>query len=288
MPGKRIFYRLYRKCCYLLNRIKIGISPIQYALNQEAGDRMIIVSMTSYPARFPHIHLTLKSIMLQTMRPDRIIVWLDEDVTRDQYTEKMMAFEKLGVEYRTAPGNLKPHKKYIHAMQEYPECIIITVDDDVVYSSDVIASLMETHKKYPSAVCARRVHRITKNSEGGLAPYNEWQGEYMSERQPSHELMATGVGGVLYPPHCFDPRVFDAELIQKLCLGADDIWLKVMELLAGTKVVWAVCRIPAPDEIKGSQKSNLRSENVESNQNDVYMYNVLKYFHMRENCFWDS
>lgn len=288
MNGKGICYRLYRKCCYFLNRIKINTAANENALNREPRDRKLIVSLTSYPARFPYIHLTLKSIMLQTVKPDKIIVWLDENVTRAQYTEEMMALEKYGVEYRTAPGALKPHKKYIHAMQEYPEAVIITVDDDVIYSPNVIKSLMETHKKYPSAVCARRVHRITRNREGKLAPYSEWQGEYMQERQPSYELLATGVGGVLYPPHCFDNRAFDMELIRKLCLGADDIWLKVMELLAGTKVVWAPCHIPTPEEIKESQESNLRSENVKSDKNDVYMYDLLKYFHVNEDCFWKA
>lgn len=288
MGGKGIFYRLYRKCCYILNRIKLNGAIKENPLNREPRDKQIIVSMTSYPARFPHIHLTLKSIMRQTMKPDKIIVWLDEDVTRSQYTEEMIALEKCGVEYRTARGNLKPHKKYIYAMREYPEDIIITADDDVIYSPNVIKSLMNTHKKYPSAVCARRVHRIIRNQKGKIAPYNKWQGEYMRKKQPSHDLLATGVGGVLYPPHCLDSRAFDMELIKKLCLGADDIWLKIMELLAGTKVVWAPCHIPAPEEIKESQKNNLRSENVRSDKNDVYMQDVLAYFHINENCFWKS
>lgn len=280
-------YRLYRKCCYGINRIRIKISKERYALNRKPRERKVIVSLTSYPARFPWIHLTLKSIMLQTVKPDKIIVWLDENVVRTQFTKEMITLEKYGIEYRAVQGSLKPHKKYIHAMQKYPEDIIITVDDDVLYAPDTIQSLMDTHKKYPNAVCARRVHRIIRDQTGRLASYDEWQGEYMREREPSHELLATGVGGVLYTPRCLDNRAFDMELIQQLCLEADDIWLKVMELLVGTKVVWAPCRIPVPEEIKGSQKTNLRNVNVKNNKNDIYIHDVLRYFQLDENCFWE-
>lgn len=51
------------------------------------------------------------------------------------------------------------------------------------------------------------------------------------------DLLATGVGGILYPPHCMDNRLFDIEKIQQLCLYGDDIWLKAMQLLSGTPVV---------------------------------------------------
>jgi hypothetical protein len=286
MKDKTIFYRLYRKCAYAARRNTVKKSKPQNALNTQKREQKIIVSMTSYPARFHCIHIALKSIMLQTVKPDRIIVWLDEDVSRNSYTKEMTELEKYGVEYRNAPGDLKPHKKYIHAMQEYPDDIIITVDDDLIYSADLIKSLMKTHEKYPDAVCARRVHKIIKNKNSDIASYNEWIGEYTGSSKPSHDLIATGVGGVLYPPHCLDKRTFDIEKICELSLKADDIWLKFMELLSGTKVVFAPCAIPMPQLIEKEQSSNLRSENVSQNMNDVYFQNVMKYFDLKPDIFW--
>lgn len=278
MNSKGIFYRIYRKCCYIIRRKQVAASKYQYALNQAKRDEKIVVSMTSYPQRFRNIHWTLKSIMLQTMKPDKIIVWLDEHVTRDQYTKEMIDFEKYGVEYRPMPGDLKPHKKYIYAMQEYSDSLIITVDDDLIYSKDLIESLVKTHQKYPNEVCARRVHRIIRNDRGEIAPYNNWEGEYTLNKAPAHDLFATGVGGVLYPPHCVDRRTFDIDLIMKLSSRQDDVWLKFMEWLVGTKVVWAPCRIPMPQVIEESQETSLKSENVGQNRNDVYFCNVAKYF----------
>ncbi|MFD2440114.1 hypothetical protein ACFSS8_08530 [Paracoccus kondratievae] len=40
----------------------------------------LIVSLTSYPARFASLHLVLRSVLQQTVRADRVILWLDEGI----------------------------------------------------------------------------------------------------------------------------------------------------------------------------------------------------------------
>ena len=284
---KKLIYRIYRKINYIFRRIYVHAAPKRYALNRQERDTRIIVSLTSYPGRFAHIHTALKSIMLQTVRPDKIIVWLDEDVSRDRLTAKMLELEQYGIEYRSMPGDLKPHKKYIHAMREFPEDMIITVDDDLIYAKDVIETLLKTHERYPKAVCARRVHKITKKPNGEIASYNDWLGEYCGCNIPAHALIATGVGGVLYPPHCLYGAALDETLITDLSLKADDIWLKFMELLNGTYVVWAPCKIPMPDLIEKEETTSLKSENVAQNKNDVYFANVQNYFHVLAEAFYE-
>lgn len=284
----KLSYRIYRKINYIMRRIYVHAAPKRYALNRQKRKTRIIVSLTSYPGRFAHIHTALKSMMLQTVKPDKIIVWLDEDVTRDMFTARMLELEQYGIEYRAMPGDLKPHKKYIHAMREFPDDIIITMDDDLIYSGDVIETLLNTHERYPRAVCARRVHKITRNADGTIAPYNDWLGEYGGCDIPSHELVATGVGGVLYPPRCLHEAAFDETLITDLSWKADDIWLKFMELLNGTYVVWAPCRIPMPELIEKEQKTSLKSENVAQNKNDVYFANMQNYFDVHPDAFYEA
>ena len=281
---KRLSYRIYRKFIYLLRRIYVFSAPKRNALNSTHRKTDVIVSLTSYPARFPFIHITLKSMMLQSMKPDRIIVWLDKDVDQSRLTPKMRALERYGIEYRYVK-DLRSHKKYFYVMQEFSDSIIITIDDDVIYPKDVIKSLMDTHERYPDAVCARRVHKITKNVDGTIAAYNDWLGEYCECDTPSHALIAVGVGGILYPPHCLYEKVFDEELIRKLCLKADDIWLKFMEVLNGTYVVWTPCKIPMPELIEKAQETSLNSENVGQNMNDVYFANMQKYFDVQSDDF---
>lgn len=262
------------RCRRLVRQVKNAV-PV-YAVTTEKRAQKIIVSMTSYPPRFPYLGLCLKSLLLQSVKPDHIILWLD--CRADEVTQEMRSYEQYGITIRFVKGDLKPHKKYFFAMQEFPDDIIITVDDDVIYPVDTIESLIKKHVEYPGCVCARRVHKVTLTSDGTIRPYSEWIDKCRCIREPSFMLVPTGVGGVLYPPHCLDNRVFDISAITRHCLMADDIWLKAMELLKGTKVVWVPNTILTPPYTEGSQESSLYLSNVHENRNDIYIKNMLMLF----------
>lgn len=258
-----------RKKEALVNSIQTGRT--EFGINPH-----IVISLTSYPARFGTVCKTLKSILNQSMKPDRIIVWLD--APPEMVTAEMRSLEKYGIEYRCSMENLKPHKKYFFAMQEFPQSLVVTVDDDLVYPKDLVRSLFMGWKNHPDCVCARRVHKMTFNSDGKLKAYNDWMFECRQQTVPSHLLVATSGAGVLYPPGCLDKRAFDAESIKRNCLDADDIWLKAMELLNGTKVFWVKNTMVHPPVVDGSQQTALCHTNVMKNRNDVYIANMERLF----------
>lgn len=260
-----------RAVYYIPNHILIYNNKkrqLEYGLSRGVGKERVVVSMTSFRPRFKNIHLCLKSILLQTFKPDRIVVWFGSDVKEDMLTQEMLDLKEYGVEYRFDENeNLMPHKKYFYIMQEEPDSVVITVDDDAVYPSNTLESLMDMHKRYPNCVCARRVHRIKWNKDGSLKPYMNWTKECKTIRKPSNELIAVGVGGVLYPPHCMNEEVFNIKNIKKLCIGMDDIWLKYMEQLNGTKVVWVPSMFPHPPSLEGI--ASLNESNVSQGKNDL-------------------
>lgn len=47
---------------------------------------------------------------------------------------------------------MRAHGKYHYAMQDFPNSIIVTVDDDMIYPNDTIESLWNAHVKYPNCV----------------------------------------------------------------------------------------------------------------------------------------
>ncbi len=251
----------------------------EYSLNTEERTKKIIVSLTSFPARFKHLHLVIRGILLQTVKPDELILYLDDNVNEEDVPDSLKELEKYGLQIRFRPANIKPHKKYYYAMKEHPDDIVITVDDDIIYPSGLIEGLLQTHIRYPKCVVATRAHRILFDSNGLPIEYNKWDWEWKIENIPSLELVATGVGGVLYPPHCMSEHLLDLDLINKLSLNNDDLWLKIMQVLVGTKVV--VCdrrlrenRMLVPD----SQEVSLNSTNVHKSANDIYMSQLMEYF----------
>lgn len=52
----------------------------------DGGDRRpIVVSLTSFPARFCDMDLCLKSLFRQTVKPDHIVLWLGSDSLDSDY-----------------------------------------------------------------------------------------------------------------------------------------------------------------------------------------------------------
>lgn len=265
---KKIAYTPFKK--HIKN--SVPSSEFQYGLNTLPREKKIIVSLTSFPKRFKTLPLCLKSLCLQTMKPDKILVFFGTDTVA--IPEELLNLQKYGIEFIRTNDNLMPHKKYFYAMQTFPDDIVITVDDDCMYSKNLVKMLYKTHKNHPDCIAAVRVHKMTYGKGKNLYSYNNWINNYTFRRKPSYTLMATGVGGVLYPPGSIPQRAFDAEAIKKYCLKADDIWLKFMQLLNRRKVVPAPLSLfysPEPYEIENSQEMSLNKENVKECKNDEYI-----------------
>ena len=131
----------------------------------EHRDKKIIVSLTSYPARINIVPYVIASILKQTMKPDKIILWLGIEKFPDKKLPKI--FEKLkrcgvDIEFRE---DLGPHTKYFYAMKEYPEDLIITFDDDVIYHGYIIESLYKSYLLHPKCVCALSITSETSKLE---------------------------------------------------------------------------------------------------------------------------
>ena len=250
---------------HMVLRRKHGKRGLVYGL--KTGE--IVVSMTSYPKRFAGLPETLKSLLNQTVKPDGIVVYLD--CGKEDLTPELLAMRRYGITFRFVAENLKAHLKYFHALRDFPGALVITADDDMIYTDDLIETLVDSWRKHPDCVSARRVHRMEFRADGSLKPYDDWTFECRSLKTPSDELVATGIGGVLYPPGVFDDRVFDGAAIREQCLGNDDIWLKWHELRLGIQVVWAPNGVVHPPVVESSQAVSLYGDNVGNRQNDLFI-----------------
>lgn len=246
-------------------------------------DNEVIVSLTSFPARMDKIYITLESLFRQTIRPDRIILWLADEQYPDKKAVEMRLkkYKKLGLEIQYC-DDLRSHKKYFYTMKKYPEAIVITADDDIIYSEDMLEKLLKTYLKYPGKIVCNRAHLMTEFN-GKLLPYNSWI--YRAKGYTGINIMfcPTGCAGVLYPPHSLSEHVFDSDVIRELCLFADDIWLKCMSYLKGTEVVLTEKDNPETIDIAGANKTGLAQLNVGQDLNDKQIKAVSDYYNIEWN-----
>ncbi len=247
-----------------------------------------IVSITSYPKRIRTIHITVKSILRQTIAPKKIIIWLFKEEFPggiESLPKKLKVLFKFNVEVRFVEINLKSHLKYFYAFQDFPDDRIITMDDDIIYYPDTIERLILMHNKYPDTICANSTKVIGINDEK-FEPYIKWRIIKSKKIVSSTNFIALGVGGVLYPPSMLDTkRLFNVDVIKTNCLSADDLWLKACSFIKETKITTGGCFTPNPVTIPNSQKIGLRTTNVEKNLNDEQWKNICHYFTITPDSF---
>ena len=259
-----IFEKLYRL-----------IHPHACLNTQEERKEKIIISLTTIPPRINKVAQVVIRMLEQTVKPDKIILHIGKDKFQNLPLPFFLKLQMklFGVEVRFVE-DIGPHTKYFYAISEFPNAIIITIDDDIRYPNDMISELYESYKKHPKAISARRCHLITFNEKGEIKKYNEWLYKYSELIDtPSFKLFPTGVGGVLYPPKSLHSEVFNLECLKKQALKNDDIWLKFMEVMNETPVVMTKPFIIK--HVKGSQKVALNQENVRGQGNDVIIQNVI-------------
>ncbi|MCD8120733.1 MAG: glycosyltransferase [Clostridiales bacterium] len=254
-----------------------------YETMQMLKSRKRIVSITSYPARISAVPVVLESIFSQTLLADKIMLWLAESQFPRKNADLPCELVQMEMDGRILIkwcDDLKPHKKYFYTMQEYPDDLVITIDDDIIYPENTLEKLYHSYLMYPDAVSTIRGHLMIIDEEGKLLPYNMWIRE--SDRggytQPSMQLFATGAGGVLYPPHLLNVALFNKQAIKDTCLLADDLWLKAMEVVNDVPVVVA-SEYMQLRYIPGTQETALYHTNMsdENNLNDIQLTNIINW-----------
>lgn len=240
-------------------------------------EKRLIVSLTTYPRRIHLIPQVLESIYKQTRKADEIVLWLAEEQFPGREEEFPEDVRNLVLENRLTIrwcDDLKPHKKYFYALQEYSDDLVVTLDDDLLYSPYMLSSLYASYLLYPECVSTVRAHLVMLDEQNQIMPYNAWiqETDYCIHK-PSMQLMATGGAGVLHPPGLFRKEFFDAEAIRENCLWADDLWLKAMQLVSGVPVVVAR-QFESLRYLPGSQDEALQTRNVQHGQNDVQLANI--------------
>ena len=165
IPKVRVLH--YKLDC-LLENIYIRVERIpKCGINKEHREEKVIVSLTSFPARIDRAYYAIKSLMLQSYKADKIILWLAESqFPSRQIPKRLQMLTEHGLTIRWC-DDLRSHKKYFYALQgQKNNELVITYDDDIIYENDSIEKLIKVHEQYPDCIVCIRAHEIMLDERG--------------------------------------------------------------------------------------------------------------------------
>ncbi len=219
--------RRFKLIEHILHDTESGIT------NQRYTDHDIIVSLTSFDKRINDVAFTIESLMQQSMKPNRIILWLDNSF-QNKLPQSLIYQQKRGLEINFCK-DIRSYTKLVPSLRNYPNDAIITFDDDLLYDYDIIERLIKAYLQNPNMIHACRANRMILDHHNKPIPYLQWNRK-INEVGPNRLNFLTGVGGVLYPPRCLDEEVLNEDVFLDICKFADDVWFNAMAIKKGTLI----------------------------------------------------
>lgn len=247
-------------------------------VTQNKRDKKLIVSLTSFPKRIGSVWITIESLLRQSLKPDEIILWLAEDQFDgiDSLPKELLEQRKRGLTIRFCK-DLRSHKKYFYAMQEYPDDLIVLMDDDMFYPYDTLKTLYKMHTENPNNICSLAVQVM----EGGFETMpSTWRNPKVNEKIVNSDKVQIFTGsGSLFSSKMLDREAFNENILTELCMYADDLWLTFMAYKKGTKITSCKKWRAFPVTIYGTAEGSLWYINSDKGQNDEQWKNLMNYYH---------
>lgn len=250
-------------------------------------DKPVIVSLTTYGQKIYDVYLTIESLLNQTQPPNRIVLWLSEKhFTLENLPISLHRQMQRGLEVRFCK-DIGPYTKLIPSLSAFPNAVIITVDDDIIYPMDMVENFVRAYREDPLKIHFNRGHVIRSDARGEIMPYLKWceKGHAAGSSLYNFPL---GVYGVLYPSGCFHENICRDDIFLNLCPYADDVWFKAMSLAKGVecKCIESYSRVGNNFiSIETNTEKALARTNVDNGMNDVQIEKVFDLYGLKDLLF---
>ena len=193
------------------------------------GNNAVNVSLTSYGKRISKVWLAIESIGLGTMKPGRVILWLDDQEAVASPSESLRRLQDRGLEIRHCRDYGRTRSTsptFPRYFPRSPDVPLVTADDDVIYPATWLSELMNAHRQEQVTAFRARIRTAE--------PYRAWR--LCGTTAPAENVFATGVSGVAYPVKMLATLRNRGDEFMSVCPRADDFWLHFAAVATGTPV----------------------------------------------------
>lgn len=196
-------------------------------------DTPILVSLFCERKNFKHLHKTLFSLLDQSLKPDKIILWLDneyEDLTFLPYN--ITQFVKNGLEIFFVK-NISNYTQTIMALKKYNDYIIVTADSNIYYPPNWLKKLYISYIANPENIHTHNAYLIELQDKT-ITPSSSWK--RLNKEACGFNIFPISYGGILYPPNCFKEEVFRNDIFLNNVICNEELWFWAMALINNKKI----------------------------------------------------
>ena len=194
----------------------------------------IIVCFTTLPDRLSYIEKTIESIVEQSLKPDKIVLYLCEDDFNEIPSFLIKLEDKYDIfDVKLVKENYRSATKLIPALDDYPDDILINIDDDLIYKSDLIKNLVDCYRQFgDKRIYSVAGHRLYFDNKQILHKGYE----HITYEYDGYDCSFLSGHGTLYPPHIFDgTKIKNFDLMKKMCVTHDELWFWANAVINGIK-----------------------------------------------------
>lgn len=248
----------------------------------EAGEKRVVVSLTTIPDRIQDIKYTIVSLIKQTVKPDEIALNIPYRTLKGKEYQIPPQLERLPLlKIYRLEEDLGPATKLLPTLKrEHPDTQIIVADDDVVYSPMFIEKLKEASDRYPENAVTTFGKKLRYRGQNEPPEYG---GVHAAWFKPLHlgsmgkSDYVMGVYGFVVKPRFFDEDIFHFEDKPPETIWVDDMHISGQLSLRGIDIITPtpnINLIPLPI-LKQQRSAGLFNTRNNSGRNDNI---VIKYY----------
>lgn len=231
------------------------------------GSAPVVVSLTSYGSRIDTVHLTIESIARGSVRPARMILWLDSIDDLKALPPALERQRLRGLEILLG-DNFGPHTKYYPYVesQTLHTVPLVTADDDIIYPPSWLAGIVAAHRAHSDSIVGYWMRRMRFGADGRPVTYTAWPNA--SDTRAHAANVPLGVSGVLYPPRMLAGLREQGRAFTAVAPATDDLWLHAIAVRTGVDVRQIADTPQHFLTVPGSQEVSLAAVNVSGSGND--------------------
>lgn len=238
----------------------------------------IIVSIYASEAQSKMLPITLYSLLNQTIKPDRLILWLDDSqIDLNVLPYEITQFIKNGLEICLVNG-LGSYTAIMSSLKRYDDSINVFAENGYYYDRDWLKKLYVSYISYSKDVQVHKAHLIKMKNRKENFLEVDW-GNIVEKESAEFTNYIDKSGGILLPPKIFSSEVLREDVFFKYLPNNIELWIWVMSLVHNRRI--RVVKNHMKFILPVNFKFNSVRKNEIKNKNDAFQYqmeNMLKFY----------